>query len=117
MKKYLTLQNLGWLLIFISAFMLGSASIGKLISSAEAVGNFQFMKLSDYTLAIGLLEFFLAVGLIFPKLSDYAVVGITAVMSGAVAIHLSMMGGAGVLNPILVSLLAWSGHCLRKYTN
>jgi len=37
-------------------------------------------------------------------------------MSGAVAIHMSYMGGAGILLPILLGLGAWAGHCLRTYT-
>jgi hypothetical protein len=115
MKKYLTLNNLSWLLTLISVFMLVSASVTKLVGTSEAVGNFQFMNLSRYMFTVGLFEFVLAIGLVFPKLSDYAIVGVTAIMGGAIALHLSMMGGAGVMNPILVGLLAWSGHCIRKY--
>jgi len=36
-------------------------------------------------------------------------------MSAAVSIHLSSMGGAGVLIPIIIGVLAWSGHCLRTH--
>ena len=115
MKKIFALNNLSWLLTLISVFMLGSAAITKLIATPEAVGNFEYMHLSKYMFAVGLLEFALAVLLVFPKLSDYAIVGVSAVMGAAVAMHLSLMDGVGVLNPILVGLLAWSGHCIRKY--
>jgi hypothetical protein len=37
-------------------------------------------------------------------------------MSAAAVIHLSYMGGAGVLIPIVLGLLAWTGHCLRAYS-
>lgn len=115
MKKYLNLNTLSWLLTLISVFMLGSAAVTKLIGTSEAVSNFQFMNLSKYMLTVGLLEFIFAVGLLLPKVSNYAIVGVTAIMGAAVAMHLSLMGGVGVLNPIIVGVLAWSGHCIRKY--
>jgi len=37
-------------------------------------------------------------------------------MSAAVGQHLSCLGGQGIVNPIVVGLLAWSAHCLRSYT-
>lgn len=115
MKKYLTLNNLSWLLTLISVFMLGSAGVTKLVGTSESISNFKFMNLSEYMFIIGLFEFVFAVGILLPKVSNYAIVGVTAIMGAAVAMHLSLMGGVGVLNPILVGILAWSGHCIRKY--
>jgi len=37
-------------------------------------------------------------------------------MSGAVALHLSLMGGANFIVPVMLGLFAWAGHCLRNYT-
>jgi len=37
-------------------------------------------------------------------------------MSGAVALHMSLMSGANVVVPIMLGVIAWSAHCLRTYT-
>jgi hypothetical protein len=98
MKNYLTLKNLGWLICVVVAMMLGMGAISKLMGTAEMVGNFQYLKLDNYLTLIGGLEL------------------LGVIMGGAVAMHLSAMGGAGVISPVMFGLLAWGGHCLRKYT-
>jgi len=35
-------------------------------------------------------------------------------MSGAVALHLSLMGGAGFFIPMILGALALGGYCLRS---
>jgi hypothetical protein len=37
-------------------------------------------------------------------------------MSAAAVIHLSYMGGAGIIIPVILGLLAWTGHCLKEYS-
>lgn len=115
MKNILTLKNLGWLLIAIVSFMTLKSGISKLIQTEDMVAGFEYMKLSPYLTLIGLLEVIGVAGLLYPKTSSYGALLLTTVFSGAAAIHLSMLGGQGVIFPILMGLLTWSGHCLRKY--
>jgi len=115
MKKYLTIKNGGWLLVSLVSLMLAKAGVSMLIGTQEMVGNFAFLKLTPYMALVGVLELAGAVLLIVPRTSLYGAVLVGSIMSGAVALHLSCMGGAGVLIPLLVGIFAWSGHCLRKH--
>jgi hypothetical protein len=54
--------------------------------------------------------------LIIPKTSKYGAVLLSSYLSGAVALHLAMMGGTGVMTPIILGLIVWTAHCLRTYT-
>ena len=74
MKKYLTLKNLGWLLTFLVAFMLGMSSISKIMSTEEMVKNFTFMNLLPYLALLGFVELAGVVMLIIPKTSKYGAV-------------------------------------------
>ena len=115
MKKYLTLKNLGWLLISIATFMIGMSGISKVIATEEMVQNFEYMKLTPYMGLVGVLEL-LGVGLlVYPKTSLYGAILTSCLMSGAVTMHLSLMGGTGMIIPLVLGGLAWGGHCLRKY--
>jgi hypothetical protein len=116
MKKYLTTKNLGWLFTAIVAFMLGIAGVSKLIGTEEMVNNFSFMNLSTYLPLVGLAEIAAVVLLAIPKTSMYGAVLITALMSAAAVMHLSLMGGVGVATPIFIGLFAWFAHCNRTYT-
>lgn len=115
MSKYLTLENLGWVILTLVAVMLGMGAVSKIVGTQEMVNNFNFMKLTDYRSLVGFGEL-IGVGLLlFPRTSAFGAILISCFMSGAVMAHLSMMGGQGVLSPIMVGLLAWTGHCLREY--
>jgi hypothetical protein len=97
--------------------MLLMSGTSKIIASPEVVANFTSMSLLPYMALIGVMEV-IGVGLlVYPKTSLYGAILISMVMSGAVAIHLSLMGGVGVMAPILFSVVAWSGHCLRTHFN
>jgi len=54
--------------------------------------------------------------LIIPKTSKYGAVLLSSYLSGAVALHLAMMGGTGVMVPVVLGLLVWSAYCLRTHT-
>jgi hypothetical protein len=115
MKKYLTLKNLGWLLTVLVAFMLGMSSISKIMGTEEMVKNFTFMNLLPYLALFGFVELAGVVMLIIPRTSKYGTILLSSYLSGAVAIHMSMMGGTGVLVPIILGLVVWSAYCLRSY--
>jgi uncharacterized membrane protein YphA (DoxX/SURF4 family) len=115
MKKYLTLKNLGWLLTAMVSFMLGMSGISKVIGTEEMVNNFTAMNLLPYLALLGVVEVAGVVLLIIPKMSKYGAVLLSSFLSGAVAIHLSMMGGAGVLVPIILGIMVWAAYYLRTH--
>lgn len=114
MENLLTLEMLGWLLTIVVTVMLGKGAIGKVAGSAEMVGNFNYMKLAQYRVAVGAVELFALLLLITPGLTLYGAVLIACIMSAAVALHLSLMGGAKVSAPVMVGALAILAHIDRK---
>jgi uncharacterized membrane protein YphA (DoxX/SURF4 family) len=116
MKKYLTLKNLGWLLTVLVTLMLGMSSVSKIVGTQEMINNFTFMNLLPYLALLGVVELGGVVLLIIPKTSKYGAVLLSSYLSGAAALHLAMMGGAGVMTPIMLGLAVWTAHCLRSYS-
>ena len=116
MKKYLTLKNLGWLITAVVVFMLGMSGFGKIAHTEEMVGNMTFFNLVPQMNWIGAFEIASLALLIYPRTSIFGALGVSAAMSGAVALHFSYLGGVGIFMPILLGVLAWSAHCLRTYT-
>ena len=115
MKKYLTLTNLGWLITAVVVFMLGMSGFGKIAHTEEMTMNLTLFWLVPHMTWIGAFELTSLALLVYPRTSIFGAIGITAMMSGAVALHLSYLKGYGVFMPILIGLLAWSAHCLRTY--
>lgn len=113
MENLLTLEMLGWLFTVITLVLLGKGAIGKVVGSAEMVGNFTYMKLSDYRVTVGVVELLGLALLVTPGLTLYGAVLIACTMSAAVALHLSLMGGVKVSAPIIVGVLALLSHVLR----
>lgn len=113
MENLLTLEMLGWLLTIATFVMLGKGAIGKVMGTAEMVGNFNYMKLAEYRVAVGVAELLGLVLLATPGLSLYGAVLIACLMTAAVALHLSLMGGAKVSAPVVVGALAILSHLLR----
>jgi hypothetical protein len=116
MKNLITWKNLGWLLTVVLTFMLGASGVSKIISTEEMVKTFEFLKLTPYMKFIGLSELVGLGLLIYPRTSIYGAVLLSSLMSGAVALHMSLMGGASVIVPVVLGSLAWASHCLRAYT-
>ena len=116
MKKYLTLKNLGWLLTAIVTFMLGMSGLTKITSAEQQVTNFTTMNLLPYMALVGVMEVVGVIALCIPRTSIYGAVILSSVMSGAVALHLALMGGAGFLVTVIIGAASWAGHCLRTYT-
>ena len=116
MKKYLTLKNLGWFLTALVTFMLGMSSISKIMGTEEMVKNFTFMNLLPYLALLGFVELAGVVMLVIPKTAKYGAVLLSSYLSGAVAIHMAMMGGVGVMTPIILGLAVWSAYCLRTHS-
>lgn len=116
MKKYLTLKNLGWVLTALVTFMLGMSSVSKIVGTEEMVKNFTSMNLLPYLALLGFVELAGVVMLVIPKTAKYGAVLLSSYLSGAVAIHMVMMGGTGVMVPIILGLAVWSAYCLRSHS-
>ena len=115
MKKILTWEGLGWFLTGVLTFMLGFSGVSKVIGTEEMVKTFEFLKLTPYMKWIGIGEIIGLILLIYPRTSIYGAVLLSSFMSGAVALHMSLMAGASVIVPVMLGVLAWSSHCLRTY--
>lgn len=116
MKKYFTLENLGWLFTSAIVILLGVPAFSKIMATDEMVKNFEFMKLTPYLSTVGLLELAGIILLSIPRTSLYGAILISCLMSGALSLHLSLMGGTKMIVPLMIGILTWSSYCLRKYT-
>ena len=116
MKNLFTWKNLGWVLTGVITFMLGASGVSKVIGTEEMVKTFEFLKLTPYMKFIGLGELVGLGLLIYPRTSVYGAVLLSSFMSGAVALHMSLMAGDSVMVPIMLGVVTWSAHCLRTYT-
>jgi hypothetical protein len=115
MMKYLTQKNLGWLLTALTVLMLLPSGISKLMATDEMVKNFTYTNMTHYLSLVGALEVAAVVMLCVKKTSMWGAILITSIMSGAVSIHLSYMGGSGVMIPIIIGVLAWGAYYLRSF--
>mgnify|MGYP006272555925 CR=1 FL=1 len=103
---------IGWVVSVATALFLGKGAIDKIRGTQEMVGNFAYMKLEKYRVAVGVGELFAALLLLCPIFSLAGAILIVSFMSGAIALHLSLMGGAKTHIPALVGLGALLGHIL-----
>lgn len=106
------LTILGWVISAATALFLGKGAIDKIRGTQEMVGNFSYMKLEKYRVLVGVGELLGALLLLCPIFSLYGAILIVSFMSGAVALHLSLMGGAKTTIPVLVGVGALLGHIL-----
>ena len=116
MEKFLTWKNAGWFLTVVLTIMVGMSGVSKIIATEQMVKTFEFLKLMPHMKWIGLSEIIGLGLLIYPRTSIYGAVLLSSLMSGAVALHMSLMAGASVMVPVMLGVLAWSSHCLRTYT-
>ena len=108
-----TTAIVGWVLTAVVAFFLGKSGFDKIRGTAEAVGNFAYMKLEKYRVAVGVAEMLGAALLVTPGLSAYGMIVIVSLMTAATALHLSLMGGQKAWLPVLVGIGAGLAHLLK----
>jgi hypothetical protein len=72
------------------------------------------MKLENIRVATGVGELLAAVLLVIPATSLYGAVLMSCFMSGAIALHLSLMGGNKTYIPFLVGVAAVVGYILTS---
>jgi uncharacterized membrane protein YphA (DoxX/SURF4 family) len=112
MKKYLTTKNLGRFFILLSSLMMIISGTQKVLGTEEMVNNFKFINLTSYLTIVGFMEIIGGILLFYRKTTVYGAILITTIMSAASVIHLSYMGGSGVLTPVLIGVLSWIGYYL-----
>jgi hypothetical protein len=107
------LSIIGWVITAIVSFFLLKGGFDKIRGTQEMVGNFSYMKLDKYRVAVGISEIFGIVLLVTPGLSLYGMVIIVSLMSGAAALHLSLMGGDKTWLPVVIGVGAILSHLLK----
>jgi len=115
-QNVFTLKNLGWLLTAVVAYMLGMAGISKVMNAEQMVQVFTLFNLNDYMVYVCIAEIVVVLLLVYPRTSIFGALACSTIMSAAIGQHLSCLGGQGIINPIVIGILAWSAHCLRSYT-
>jgi hypothetical protein len=115
MKKYLTLENLGWGLTFVVVYLLASAGFSKIFGAQEMINNFTFLNLTPYLSTVGVLEVAAAALLCLNRTSFLGAILTGSIMSAALVLHLSYMGGQNVVFPFAIGIFGWLSYYLRNY--
>ncbi len=106
---------ISWIVVILLALLFFLASLGKITGAATP----QFAEWgypSWFVMLIGVSELAGAIGLLIPKLTRYAILGLTMIMIGAAYTHLSNGEGLAVLRPIVFSVFLWAIWFLRGYS-
>ena len=114
LSSLLKTKNIGLGLNLFVFLVLGLGGINKIVGTAEMVNNFTFMNLLPYIEFIGIVEIVSVILLLIPKTSLYGAVLVGSIMSAAVALHLSLMGGDNIAGPLMLGSFAWIGYFLRN---
>ncbi len=101
-----------WVLQVLLAATYLSSAFGKLTADPLQVAGFELMGLGTGGMyAIGVLEVLGAIGLLIPRITGLAALGLVALMIGAVILTAVFVGGAMVAIPgtvgVLVAIVAW----------
>ena len=114
LSSLLTTKNIGLGLNLFVFLVLGLGGINKIVGTTEMVNNFTFMNLLPYIEFIGIVEIVSVILLLIPRTSLYGAVLVGSIMSAAVALHLSLMGGDDIVWPFMIGSFAWVGYFLRN---
>jgi hypothetical protein len=114
LSSLLTTKNIGLGLNLFVFLVLGLGGINKIVGTTEMVNNFTFMNLLPYIEFIGIIEVISVILLLVPRTSLYGAVLVGSIMSAAVALHLSLMGGDNITGPLMLGSFAWVGYFLRN---
>src|SRR5215470_9843656 len=102
----------GWVLASLLALGYLAAAIGKLTGAATQTFAHWGYPVWFATL-IGICELAGAIGLLIPKTTRYAVLGLTVIMCGAIYTHLASHEGLQVLRPVIFLVILWTVSLLR----
>lgn len=103
----------GWILAALLAAAYAFAALGKL--SGAAAPMFEGWGYPGwFATLIGVVELAGAIGLLVPRLTRLAILGLSGVMLGAVYTHLSNAEGPEVARPLIFLALLWLLWWLRR---
>lgn len=103
----------GWVLVVALAALFLMAALGKLTGAASPMFE-GWGYPAWFAILIGVAELAGAVGLLIPKTTRYAVLGLTVIMLGAAYTHLSHGEGMQVLRPLIFLGGLWGIWFLRS---
>lgn len=103
---------IGWILVVLLALAYGAAALGKLTGAAtEMFAGWGYP--AWFATLIGVLELAGALGLLIPKTTRWAILGLTVIMLGAAYTHLANGEGMQVLRPVIFLAVLWAVWWLR----
>ena len=104
---------LSWILVVLLAAAYGMAALGKLSGAAtQMFADWGYP--AWFATLIGVLELAGALGLLIPKTTRYAILGLTGIMIGAAYTHLANGEGMQVLRPAIFLVVLWVVWWLRR---
>jgi len=105
-----------WVLVVLLALAYLASAAGKLTGAAtDMFAHWGYP--AWFATVIGILELTGAIGLLIPRTTRYAVLGLTLLMLGASYTHVSNHEGLQVLRPIIFIALLWTVWWLRRTPN
>ena len=113
MKVRRVRRVVSWIIAVLLALGYGFAGMGKLTGAAsEMFAGWGYP--AWFALLIGVLELAGALGLLLPKLTRWAALGLAGIMIGAVFTHVSQGEGLQVLRPLIFLFLLATLRWLRR---
>ena len=104
---------ISWILVVLLAAAYGIAALGKLSGAAtQMFADWGYQ--AWFATLIGVLELAGALGLLIPKTTRYAILGLTGIMLGAAYTHLANGEGMQVLRPAIFLVVLWVVWWLRR---
>ena len=104
-----------WVLVILLAAAYLLAAIGKLTGSATQMFD-GWGYAPWFATLIGVLELSGAIGLLIPKLTRFAILGLSVIMIGASYTHIANGEAAQVLRPLIFLAFLWTVWRLRDLT-
>jgi len=102
-----------WVLSILLALLFIMAGLGKLTgAAAEMFAGWGYP--SWFMILIGVFEVAGALGLVIPRTSRYAVLGLTGIMLGAGYTHLANSEATAILRPLIFLAVLWVIWWLRS---
>lgn len=104
-----------WVLVVLLAAFFILASLGKLTGAAVPMFE-KWGYPAWFATFIGIAELLGGIGLLIPKTTKFAILGLTGIMIGAAYTHLANGEGLAVLRPIIFAVFLWAVWFLRRYS-
>ncbi len=115
MNTHKTSNIISWIFIVLLALGFLLASLGKLTGGQTAMfSNWGYPEW--FAIFIGIAELVGVIGLLIPKTTKLAILGLTAIMLGAAYTHLANGEDLQIIRPLIFSILLWSVWFLRRYS-